>query len=241
MPEPTDEPEPSGTPEPGGTPEAGETAPSDVAPSEETFDANAVLGQLRRLARLDTTVFDEVRDASKQTIPAAVVMVLGIVLAGVGGWLWLAIEFDGLDTGKILIKELLLGSAFAVALWVAWALITQVVLLNAFSVEADRMALLRCMGFAAAPAALMLLMLIPTLSFGIGATSLVAWFVLTNYAIQSAAPSATGNQVLISNMAGFFVFALVLSILADIEGLAPGVFAHAADLNAYFSFSISFS
>ena len=95
------------------------------------------------------------------------------------------------------------------------------------------MALLRCMGFAAAPAGLMLLILIPSLSLGIGLGVLVAWFVLTNYAVQAAAPSATANQVVMANMAGFLVFAVLLAILADASGMAPGVFVHGADLSEY--------
>ena len=111
------------------------------------FDGGAIVGQIQRLTRLDTSVFDEVRDAESQTIPAVIVVVGSIVLSALGGWFWLAIEFNGLDTGKIIVNEVLFGSIIAIALWVAWALITQVVLLNLSGVEADRMALLRCMAF----------------------------------------------------------------------------------------------
>lgn len=211
-----------------------------MAEGSTEFSADALMGQIQRLARLDTTVFDEVRDAQSQTIPAVVVVVVAIVLSALGGWLWLAIEFDGLDTGRVLLRELVLGSVFALALWAVWVLVTQVVLLNMFNVEADRMALLRCMGFAAAPAALMLLILIPSLSFGIGLIALMAWFVLTNYAVQAAAPNAGANQVVMANMAGFAVFAIVLSILADTAGMAPGVFVHGAEISEYVNFG-SFS
>lgn len=156
----------------------------------------------RRLARLDATVFEEVRDAESQTLPAILVLVVSVVLSAIGGWLWLVIEFSGLSSGDILVKEVLLGSILALGLWGAWALVTQTVLLSVYGVEADRMALVRCMGFASAPAALMLLLLIPSLSFGIGLGSLVAWFVRTKYAIQAAAPSASSNHVVVANLAG---------------------------------------
>ena len=213
-----------------------------MAEGSSEFSADALMGQIQRLARLDTTVFEEVRDAQSQTLPAIVVVVVGIVLSTLGGWLWLAIEFDGLDTGRVLLRELVLGSVFALALWAVWVLVTQVVLLNMFNIEADRMALLRCMGFAAAPAALMLLILIPSLSFGIGLVALMAWFVLTNYAVQAAAPNAEANQVVMANMAGFAVFAIVLSILAHTAGMAPGVFVHGAEISEYVNFgSITFN
>ena len=36
-----------------------------------------------------------------------------------------------------------------------------------------------------------------------------------------------------ANMAGFLVFAVLLAILADASGMAPGVFVHGADLSEY--------
>ena len=201
------------------------------------FDATAVMAQLQRLARLDTTVFDEVRSAESQTIPAVVVSAVSILLGSLGAYLWLIVDnpFGGFDLDHVqaILRVLLLGTAVTFAMWVAWALITQVVLLNLYNVTADRMALLRCIGFATAPAAVMLLVAIPSLSFGIGLVAIVAWFVLTNYAIQAAAPNAAPNQVVISNLAGFLVFAVVLALLADAAALASGVFVHVADISEY--------
>jgi len=73
-------------------------------------------------------------------------------------------------------------------------------------------------------------MLIPVLSFGLALAALVAWFALSSYAVQSAAPGATPKQAVVANLGGFLVFALVLAILADIAGMAPGVFVHGADI-----------
>ena len=194
------------------------------------FDAGAIVGQIQRLARLDTTVFDEVRDAQKETVSAIVVAAVSIVVASFGAWLWIEFEdFLPPDTGKVITRILILGSLLTFGMWVVWALVSQVVLMNLFGVAADRMALLRCMGFAAAPAALMLLILIPTLSFGIGLAAVVAWFALTNYAIQAAAPMARPNQVIIANFIGFAVFAIVLSIIADGTGISSGIFIRTAD------------
>lgn len=199
------------------------------------FDVGTLIGQVQRVARLDTTVFDEVRDSQSQTLPAVVVVAVSMLIASLGSWIWLLAEdFPDLATGDVLLKILLLGTVAAFALWIAWALITQVVLLNLFSIEADRMALMRTMGFAAAPAALAILILIPTLSMGFGVAALVAWFSLTNYAIHSAAPTATSRQVVVANLAGFTVFAVVMAILSDSNGITSGVFIHGADWTEYF-------
>ncbi len=78
----------------------------------QQWDVGAAVERIRRLARFDTTVFDEVRDEPGQTLPAAAIVVVGVLLAALGGWLWLWIEFDGLDTGRIIIREFLIGTIF---------------------------------------------------------------------------------------------------------------------------------
>ena len=189
------------------------------------MDPGAILDRIMRLGRLDMTVFDEVRDEESETIPALIVMAVSILLSSIGAWLWLALEFSNLDHGEIFTRIVLLGTIFGIGLWLAWALIAQAVVAGA-NVSVDRMAVVRCMGYATAPAALMLLMLIPALSFGIGLVAMVAWFVLTNYAIAAAAPGASASQVLRANLAGFAVWAIVLAILAEQENWAPGIYVH---------------
>ena len=147
----------------------------------------AIFGRVRRLAALDTSVFDEVRDQPGETVPALLVVVVATFLAALGGWIWLEIDIDGLDTGKIVVKELLLDSIFSILLWGVWVLVTQAVLTTLFRVPTPPLALVRTMGYAAAPLALTVAMLIPTVSFGIGFVVLVIWFALTGSAVQAAA------------------------------------------------------
>ncbi len=196
-------------------------------------DVGAILGRVQRLARLDTTVFDEVRDATSETVPALAVAVGSILLSAIGVWLWLTLEFDGFDAAQIILKLVVLGTAAMVGAWAVWALVTQIVLLNVFSVQADRMSLIRCMGYAAAPAGGMLLMLFPTIGLGIGIAATVAWFTLTNYAIQAAAPAARPNQVVLANIGGFLVFAVLMALIADATAWAPGLFIFGADFSEY--------
>ena len=46
------------------------------------MDPKALLDKILRLARLDTTVFDEVRDDPNELIPATIVTVVSAMLAG---------------------------------------------------------------------------------------------------------------------------------------------------------------
>ena len=201
----------------------------------QQWDVGAAAERIRRLARFDTTVFDEVRDEPGQTLPAVAIVLAGVLLAALGGWLWLWIEFDRLDTGRIIIREFLIGTIFAVLMWAVWVLIAELVLVQAYGLQVSRWALMRCMGYAAAPAALMLLVLIRSLSFGIGLVALAAWWALSGHAIRAAVPTATPAQVSVANLAGFALFTLVLSVLAHQAGMAPGVFVHAGGVGEYSS------
>jgi len=199
-------------------------------------NVRATLSRVRRLARLDTTVFNEVRHDTSQTVPALLVLVVATLLAALGGWIWLIIEFDGLDTGKIILKEFILGSILSIALWGAWILLSGFLLSRHYGRAVDRHALLRAAGFAAAPLALTFLMLIPEISLGVGLLALVAWFLLTNYAMQAVVPDAAPKEIALANAAGFGLFAIVLAVLASSGGWAPGIFVHGADVFEYVDF-----
>ena len=187
-------------------------------------DMQGMMNRLMRLARLDTTVFDEVRLDPGATVPAVVVAVVATLLAGVGGWLWWTMTQGYGDGGKVFVQSLILGSIFSIALWVAWLLIVYVLLTQVFKAQADMMQLVRTMGLAAAPLALSVLMFIPGLDFGIGLASLALFFGLTTIAVQ-ATTTASPGAVLVANVAGFAVWAIVLGLLITGSAFfAPGFF-----------------
>lgn len=188
-----------------------------------SFDPNALMQRLRRLATLDTTVFDEVRGDAASTVPAVIVAAVAIFLSGIGGWLWWV--FTGLpETGDIFMKSAVIGSVIALALYAVWIGITYVLLTQVFRARADMQELVRVMGFAAAPFALSLLMFVPILDVAIAYTGLVILFGTTMIAVQSATDAPAG-RAMAANTAGFFVWTLILSLLVtDENAYAPGVF-----------------
>ncbi|HUS82157.1 MAG TPA: hypothetical protein VM013_02735 [Dehalococcoidia bacterium] len=186
-------------------------------------DMQGLVNRLMRLARLDTTVFDEVRLDPAATIPSVIVAVAATFLAGLGGWLWWSMQDFG-DKGKVLMQSMVLGSLFSIALWVAWVLIVYVLLTQVFRAQADVQQLVRVMGLAAAPLALSVLMFIPAADFGIGLASIALFFGLSTIAVQ-AATNASAGTVLVCNAAGFAVWAIVLGFLVtDSSYFAPGLF-----------------
>ncbi|MGB2694101.1 MAG: hypothetical protein WBD55_02805 [Dehalococcoidia bacterium] len=190
---------------------------------EPRLDLGIFVERMQRLIRLDTSVFDEVRQDPAATAPAVAVLVISTFLAGIGGWLWWVIQ-DYPDTGKLFLQSVILGSLFSVALWIVWLLITWVVLSQVFREDADWQQMLRTMGMAAAPLALSVAMFIPGVDLGIGLASLAFFFGLTTIAVQSTT-TADPARVLVANVVGFAVWAIVLGLLVSRDTwLAPGFF-----------------
>lgn len=194
-----------------------------MTPMEPRLDVGILVDRLQRLVRLDTTVFDEVRQDPAATIPSVVVLVASTVMAGIGGWLWWLIQNFG-ESGDVLVESVVLGTVFSVALWIVWLLLAWVVLTQMFREEADWQEMLRTMGMASIPLALSVGLFIPGLDFGIGLASVGLLFGLTTIAIQAVTP-ANPARVLVANFAGFAVWAVVLGLLATSDSyLAPGIF-----------------
>jgi hypothetical protein len=188
------------------------------------MDIDVLAQRLRRLAMLDTTVFDEIRTDSTATIPALVVAVVATLLAGLGGWLWWFVA-DIPDKGKMFVQSVILGSILSLLFWFIWITITYVLLTQVFRARADLNELIRVMGFATAPLALGILMFIPELDWGIGIFYIALFFALTTIAVQSATDAPAG-RALAANAIGFAVWAIVLGMLvSSTRTWAPGFFA----------------
>jgi hypothetical protein len=188
---------------------------------------------LLRLAKLDLTVFDDIKDEAAATVPAIAVVVAATVLAGLGSWLWW-IQQDfapGVDQKnlEVFFKSLVLGGIFQSALWFLWVYISAMVLTRGLGASADINQMVRTMGLAFAPMAISVLMVIRVLTVPFGVIGIGATLLLSNVAIQ-ATTTADSRQVVLANVVGFLVFAIVLGILANISevynwgGLAPGLF-----------------
>ncbi|MCA9830906.1 MAG: YIP1 family protein [Dehalococcoidia bacterium] len=194
------------------------------------MDPNLILNRLVRLAQLDTSPFDEVRDDQRELMPAIAIVAISALLAGIGSWLWLAFKGPlpsgtgiSVDFTNVLINVLLLGTLMTVALWAVWVGVTAVVLQSVFKEPVDMMSLFRTMGYASFPFALSFLALLPFLHTGVALLSLVGWFVLSIFAVQ-AASGADSGKVIKATLAGFFVFAVLLGMFARGAGIGTGIF-----------------
>lgn len=191
------------------------------------MDVRELVYWLRRLLSLDSRVFEEVRNNPAATIPGVLVVLVACLLAGAGGWLWWLVSGYP-NSGEIFLRSAVFGSLLALVLWcILWLGIVYVVLTQVLRERAYFEQLMRVMGLAAAPLALMLLMFVPEVSYAIGLGSLVLTFGLTSVAIRSVT-TADVSRVLAANFLGFVVWAAALTLLsstnATFQAHAPGIF-----------------
>jgi hypothetical protein len=178
------------------------------------MDPNAIVNRLVRLARIDTSVFDEVRDDQQELIPALIVLVVSSFLAGLGGALyWTVVPMTFFELDAVWVNNFLLGSIFFAVMYVVAALVIYVVLAQMFKVTADVQSLLRTMGYASLPFAICVLMFIPVVWPLFALAPLAILLVSMIYAVQ-AATNAESNQVVIATVIGFAVMVLVLGVIA---------------------------
>ena len=198
------------------------------------MDPNVIMNRLIRLAKLDTTVFDEVRDDERELVPAVVVAVVCAFLAGLGALLWSHTVPNGTPTSSV-VNQFILGSIFLVVLYGVAALVVYVVMAQLYKVQVDLMSLVRTMGYAALPLALSVLMFIPLIYPLFAIVPMALLYVMMIYAVQSATGADSG-QVVISVTIGYAVMVLVLGIIAISPSLphAPmgaGIFGVLFDFN----------
>jgi hypothetical protein len=198
------------------------------------MDPNLVMNHLLRLVRLDTTVFDEVRDDEKELIPSVVVAVVASFLAGLGAFLWVTIEVQGPSPDGAFLNTFVLGSIFLAVMYGIACLVTYVMLSSVYKVQVDLQALIRCLGYAAWPLALSVLMFPPVIYPIFAVVPIVLLFVTMIYAAQSAS-GADSRQVVMSCLAGFTVMVFVLGLIAISSGasdaiLGAGIFGTMLDL-----------
>lgn len=178
------------------------------------FDPNALIQRIRRLAMLDTTVFDEVRTDGASTVSAIIVAAVSFFAFGLGGWLWYQFQDYNYKGGNLLLYSAIIGTVVSLVLWAVAIGVTYTVLTQVFRSRADVNELVRVMGFATAPLVIGLLLFVPGLDMGIGILAVGMLFGTSLVAVQSATDAPAG-KVLVAVAAGFAVWALIESALVQ--------------------------
>ncbi len=176
------------------------------------MDPNVIINRLVRLMKLDTSVFDEVRDDPKELVPALIIAGVSAFLAGLGSLLFWSVVAD-YDPDSAFVNQFILGSIFMAAMYGVAALVVYVVMAQMYKVQADLQSLIRTMGYAAFPLAGCVLMFVPVIWPVFAIVPLALLLVTMIYAVQSAT-GAESNQVVMASVIGFAVFVLVLGLIS---------------------------
>ncbi len=176
------------------------------------MDPNAMLNRIGRLARLDTSVFDEVKDDVNELVPAIIVAVVSAFLAGLGAWMYWEVVAD-VTLDNAVMNNFILGSIFLAVMYGVAVLVTYVVLVQMFKAQADLQSLFRTMGYGAIPLALSVLMFIPIIYAVFAIVPMALLLVMMIYAVR-ATSTAEPEQVVMATTIGFAVMVLVLGFIA---------------------------
>ena len=188
-------------------------------------DWRRALSLQRRLLSGDLSVIGEAARNQSDTRPALAVLLIGLFASGLGAWLW--VSFETGVVGHSALRVLLLGSLATLAGWGLWLVVTWHALRSIFQISVEWPNLLRPLALVGGFAVWQFFMLAGPASFAIGLVTTIAGVLLTILAVRAAAPEADDRAAVISVGIGFGVYALVLSLLADLTGVGSGLFVHA--------------
>ena len=189
------------------------------------FDWRRTLHLERRLLSGDLTVIGEVSRRESDHAPTLAALLLGVLAAGLGAWLWMLID-SGSIAGPAL-RVLLLGSVASIAAWGLWLVVTRHALGSIFEINVPLRTLMRPMALVGGFAVWQFFMLAGPASFAVGLVVTIAGVMLAVLAVRAAAPEADDRAAIISVGIGFGIYALALSLLADLVGVGSGLFVHA--------------
>lgn len=193
-------------------------------------------GWIGRVARLDFSVFDEVRGERTATASAVIVVLGASMMAGLGSWIWGAQHEDlaGIDLPELFLKTVIAGGLIQTGVWFAWVYVTYMVLARAFGAPVLFGELIRVMGLAFAPVALSVFVGIAPLAVPFGVFSLSMAAIYTHIAIEQTA-EVTPREAVLANLAGIGTFLIFMGAFANVAevggigGLAPGILFFSLD------------
>jgi hypothetical protein len=167
----------------------------------------SIIDRMIRAARLEPRVYEEVEHDQSATGQAMLVVVLGVIAAGIGA----------LDRG---LDAFVGGLVIALVGWAVYAFVVYWVGTNLFKgpqTEATWGQLLRTLGFASSPRLLLVLAIIPIAVVGglISLAVFVWWVITTVIAIRQALDFDTGRAI-VTAVVSVVPTAVVMIVVAEI-------------------------
>lgn len=187
--------------------------------------SNQIVDLLRRVARLDPAAFKEIRDAGSLTPYALGGLIVAILLAGFGAYMYgeIVLEFGGFS----IVDTVVFGSLFTLILFGAGFGITYVVMTQLFRIDVAPDALFRLLAFGHLPYALGVFVCIPELGFVFGLLSIIAVFYWSTSALRAALPAASELRLAAAVVAGMSLWAAFIPFISGPDNeFVTGVFVY---------------
>lgn len=192
-----------------------------------SFDWRRAFQLYRRLLTGDLSVMREVALRPADNAASLIIMLLGLLSTGVGGWLYVVIDSRGAEIAGPALNVLLLGSIAFFGAMAIWISVSWHALRSLFDVSVDPMSLMRAFAVSGGFAIWQFWLFAGPVSFAVGLVGTLVSVVFAVIALRAAAPEADDRAALISVGIGFAAYALTMSIIAHLAGVGSGIFVHA--------------
>lgn len=187
-----------------------------------------IIARIRRAMLLDTTAYEETRDDTAFTPFSLVAGGTSVLLAAIGAWLYGEFVIDDALPGTGFVDTVILGTIFTAVLFIIGALAIYLLLGQVLNQEMSADGLFRVVTLTYTPYGLGLFVFIPQIGFAFGLASIAATFYYTVFGIRAAYPNTQTRQVMLSVLAGFAVWAIVIPLISDYpnDNFVTGVFVY---------------
>lgn len=172
----------------------------------EMTEQRSFVDRLIGAARLDSSVYEEVEHDRDATAQAAIVVVAGAIAAGIAG------------LGNVGVTGLVLGIVLGLAGWAAYAWLTYFIgtkILAGSETSADWGELARTLGFANAPAILLVVAIVSAVSGLVLAIVGIWTLVTTVVAVRAALDIGTGRAIAVA-VIGWIILGILRSVAGAI-------------------------
>jgi hypothetical protein len=186
-----------------------------------------VIARIRQAMLLDVAAYEETRDDSQFTPFAIGAMVVAVLLAAIGAWLFGDTILNVKPSGWF-VDTMIFGTIFTIVLFLIGVAVIYLVLSQVFGEEMTPEGLVRVVTLTHLPYALGLFIFLPGLGFAFGILSIAAMFYYTVFGIRAAYPAVDNLRAMIAVLAGFAVWAIVIPLISDgpDNDWATGIFVY---------------
>jgi hypothetical protein len=187
----------------------------------------AIFSRIRRALLLEDAAFVEIRDDATFTPFAIGLAAIAVLVAGFGAFLYSETVLDFVPDGWF-VDTVILGTIFTALLFMAGIAVTYVMITQVYRLDIAPDALARVALVGYLPFVLGFFVFIPELGFAFGILSVAAMFFYTIYGLRAALPGASGMAVMLSVLAGFAVWAILIPLISDYpdNNFVTGVFVY---------------